>query len=286
MNYRHGFHAGNFADVLKHVVLVAIVDYLAKKDAPFAVLDTHAGRGGYDLTGGQAGRTREFENGVGRLWQAGGVPPLTARWLQLVRQWNRRLDVHGRLVAYPGSPRLAQLAMRPGDQVMACELQPDECALLRAAFRDDRNVAVHARDGWEALRGLLPPPQKRGLVLIDPPYEEQEDELYKAADAMAEAARRFPGGTFALWYPIKEGAVTRRFLQYLARGPYKRLLVAELCVLDDDNRLQLNGSGMAIANPPYTLHDALAAELPWLWEKLAVDGGGRHFLRWLVDSEA
>lgn len=296
MNYRHGFHAGNFADVLKHVVSTAIVDYLAKKEAPFCVLDTHAARGSYDLVAGQADRTREYEGGVGRLWQDAlaapapasaatasttGVPPLTARYLELVRAFNRERTGSDALAAYPGSPRLARMQLRPQDRLVACELHPEENALLRAEFRGDGQVQVHERDGWEALGALLPPKEKRGLVLIDPPYEQQEAELQQAADALVAAHRRFPTGVLALWYPIKERATIERFQRRLQAAGIPRVLVAELCVWPDDARLHLNGSGMVIVNPPWQLDEKLAVELPWLWRRLSAEGGGRHGLHWL-----
>lgn len=284
MNYRHGFHAGNFADVLKHVIATAIVDYLAKKDAAFCVLDTHAARGSYDLVAGQAERTREYEGGIGRLMSVANgetVPPLTARYLQLVRAFNRERGGNGdTLTAYPGSPRLARMAMRPQDRLLACELHPEEFALLRAEFRSDAQAQLHQRDGWEALGALLPPKEKRGLVLIDPPYEQQEAELTQAADALVAAHRKFPNGTLALWYPIKERTTIERLHRRLRASGVSGVLVAELCVWPDDARLHLNGSGMAIVNPPWSLDRQLAAELPWLWRQLRVDGG-RHDVQWL-----
>lgn len=284
MNYRHGFHAGNFADVLKHVVSTAIVDYLAKKDAAFCVLDTHAARGSYDLVAGQAERTREYEGGIGRLWSADAtqtVPPLTARYLQLVRDFNLERSGSDALAAYPGSPRLARMALRPQDRLQACELHPEEFALLRAEFRGDTQVQLHQRDGWEALGALLPPKEKRGLVLIDPPYEQQEAELQQAADALVAAHRRFPGGTLALWYPIKERTTIERFHRRLRAAGVANVLVAEICVWPDDARLHLNGSGMVLVNPPWQLDEKLAAELPWLWRQLSAEGGGNHRLHWL-----
>ncbi|MFZ5755385.1 MAG: 23S rRNA (adenine(2030)-N(6))-methyltransferase RlmJ [Pseudomonadota bacterium] len=284
MNYRHGFHAGNFADVLKHVVQLAIIDHLAKKDAAFCVLDSHAGRGSYDLTTGQAARTGEFVQGVGALWDAartGTPPPLTARWLKQVRAFNHERSGGDALVAYPGSPRIARMAMRPQDRLIACELHPEENALLKAEFRNDPQVQVHLRDGWEALGALLPPKEKRGLVLIDPPYEGQEEELKQAADALLAAHARFPGGTVALWYPIKERTTIGHMHRRLQASGVRGLLAAELCVWPDDARLHLNGSGMMLVNPPWQLDAKLATELPWLWRHLNNDGGGRHTLRWL-----
>lgn len=285
MNYRHGFHAGNFADVLKHVVMTAIIDYLARKPAPFAVLDTHAGRGSYDLAGGQAARTREYAEGVGRLYDATQVPPLARRYLSLVRAFNQARQGDERLRHYPGSPRLARMQLRAQDSLVLCELHPEENARLKTEFHGDRLVHVHQRDGWEALGALLPPKEKRGLVLIDPPYEQQEEELKLAANKLAEACARFPTGIFVLWYPIKERATILHFHQQLKQGPYRRLLVAELCVLPDDNRLRLNGSGVAIVNPPWQLDVQLATELPWLWKRLSVDGQGCHRLQWLAREE-
>ncbi len=281
MNYRHGFHAGNFADVLKHVVAIAIVDYLTKKDAAFCVLDTHAARGSYDLIAGQAERTREYESGVGRLWGAADAPPLTARYLQQVREFNRMRGGGDTLTSYPGSPRLARMAMRPQDRLLACELHPEEFALLRAEFRSDAQVQLHNRDGWEALGALLPPKEKRGLVLIDPPYEQQEAELTQAADALMTAYRKFPNGTLALWYPIKERTTIERFHRRLRSAGVNNVLIAELCVWPDDNRLGLNGSGMVILNPPWQLDVQLRSELPWLWRQLSMEGGGRHTVQWL-----
>lgn len=285
MNYRHGFHAGNFADVLKHTVMTAIIDYLAQKPAGFCVLDTHAGCGSYDLTGGQAERTREYAQGIARIYEATDTPPLTRRYLELVRACNRERHGDARLAAYPGSPRLARMQLRAQDSLVLCELHPEENELLKAEFRSDRQVHVHGRDGWEALGALLPPKEKRGLVLIDPPYEQQEEELKLAADKLAAASARFPTGTFALWYPIKERTTITRFHQRLKQGPYSRLLVAEICVLPDDNRLRLNGSGMAIVNPPWQFDAQLATELPWLWKRLSQDGQGHHKLAWLVRQD-
>lgn len=281
MNYRHGFHAGNFADVQKHVVLTAIIDYLAQKEAPFCVLDTHGGRGSYDLTGGQADRTREYAAGIGRLWQAADAPPLTRRYLELVRAFNLERTGRSELTAYPGSPRLARMQMRPQDRLVACELHPEENARLRAEFHRDRQVSIHARDGWEALGGLMPPKEKRGIVLIDPPYEAQEAELRQAVDALKESHRKFPTGVLLLWYPIKERVTIARFHQQLLRGTFDNLLALELCVWPDDSRLHLNGSGMLIVNPPWQLDVQLKIEMEWLWKKLSPEGLGRVDLKWI-----
>lgn len=288
MNYRHGFHAGNFADVHKHMISTAIIDYLLKKDAGFCVLDTHAGRGSYDLTTGQAARTGEYQHGIGKLWRTTGAPPLTARYLELVRAFNRERTGGEQLAAYPGSPRLARLQLRVQDRLLACELHPEESTLLKAEFRGDPLAKIHTRDAWEGLGGLVPPQEKRGLVLIDPPYE-VEDELDQAVAAIAAALTKFPTGIFALWYPIKERAVISRFHRKLAAAVQQPILVSELCVWPDDASLHLNGSGMVIINPPWQLDEKLRAEVAWLWRKLSREEpappaklqAARHALTWL-----
>jgi 23S rRNA (adenine2030-N6)-methyltransferase len=286
MNYRHAFHAGNFADVHKHVVLLAILRHLLRKDSAFAVLDTHAGRGDYALREGASARTGEYLAGIGALWEATDAPAPVADYLLQVRAWNRQRTHDDALAVYPGSPRLARGVLRAQDRLMACEIQPEECALLRANFRNDTQVAVHARDGWEALRALLPPKEKRGLVLVDPPYEDQERELFGALRHLEDAQRRFGTGILALWYPIKERALIRQFHREVVDAfPGARVLASELCVLDDDNRLQLNGSGMLLVNPPWQLDVQLREALPWLHARLAEPGQGRADTLWLCGSE-
>ena len=277
MNYRHGFHAGNVADVLKHVVLTALVDYLALKPAGFCVLDIHAGRGRYALAGAEALRTREFIDGIARLWpHADEAPPLTRRYLDLVRDFNGAQGSSAELALYPGSPCLVRQQLRAQDRLIACELHPDEHALLDAEFRGDRAVAVHARDGWEALGALLPPREKRGVVLIDPPYEPPLEEVERVLEGLRETRRRFPHGVVAVWYPIKDRAASLRLLRRVQALGLGEVLVAELCVWPDDTALRLNGSGMLVVNPPWQLDSALAVELAWLWDKLSHARHGRH----------
>lgn len=277
MNYRHSFHAGNVADVLKHVVLTALVDYLARKPAGFCVLDIHAGRGRYDLAAVDAQRTREFSDGIARVWaHAADAPPLTRRYLDLVRDFNRAPCGSATLAQYPGSPCLVRQQLRAQDRLIACELQPAEHALLDAEFRGDRAVAVHARDGWEALGALLPPREKRGAVLIDPPYEPPLDEVERVMEGLRETQRRFPTGVVAVWFPIKEGAASLRLLRRFRALGLGDALVAELCVWPDDTAVRLNGSGMLVVNPPWQFDRALAGELGWLWDKLSHERHGHH----------
>jgi 23S rRNA (adenine2030-N6)-methyltransferase len=284
MNYRHAFHAGNFADVLKHVVLVGLLEGLSRKDKPWFFLDTHAGRGRYDLTGDSARKSGEAAAGIGRLADATALPPLAARYVSLVRRFDPANE--GQVRYYPGSPCLAALLMRPDDRAALCELLPREAGELRHEFRHDPRFAVHLRDGYESLKALLPPRERRGLVLIDPPYEAQEAELATVADALVAAQRRWPQGTFAAWYPIKRRQVTDAFLASLAARGVSRLLVAELAVHPTDSAIGLNGCGMALLNPPWQLDGELAATLPAVHAALAPDGAGGTRVRWLVPEPA
>jgi len=282
MNYRHAFHAGNHADVLKHVVLLATLDALLRKDAPFFVLDTHAGRGRYLLQGDEAHRTSEATTGILQLAGRKGLPPALERYLQAVAADNP-VDS---LVAYPGSPLFAARAMRAQDRLAACELQAEEAAALKALFAGDTRVAVHARDGYAAVRALLPPRVDgvrfaRGLVLVDPPYEAQEAEYPRVVEAVGEALQRWPQAICAIWYPIKRRRSLQPFFRNLAKLPGARsVLLAELLVRPDDSPLRLNGSGMAVLNPPWKLDEALAPVLPVLQDPLG-EAGASTRLEWI-----
>ncbi len=279
MNYRHAFHAGNHADVLKHVVLLAACDALTAKPAPCFALDTHAGRGLYHLAGGQARRSGEAQGGIDRLPDA--ADPLVARYLRAVAACRQ---AHG-ADAYPGSPWLLAHALRAQDRIVCCELQPDEAAALKALFAHDQRVSVHVGDGYAALRALLPPRRgdtriARGLVLLDPPYEAQLREFDLALDALREGLARWPQATFALWYPIKRGRDLRPFRRRAAALPAKSALACELLVRPDDSPLRMNGSGMLLLNPPWRLETALAPALQAL--RAALDEAGSDVrLDWL-----
>lgn len=278
MNYRHAFHAGNFADVAKHVILRALLESLSRKDKPWCYVETHAGRGRYRLDGPEAARSREWVDGIGRLVDDPGLTGVTARYRDAVLglPGNERA-----LSVYPGSPLLAHSCMRPGDRAVLAELQPEEAAALRALFRDDRRVAVHHRDGYEALGALLPPHPRRGLVLIDPPYESPA-ELRRVPDAIAQAARRWPSGIFALWYPIKDRRELTPLMRGLARSGAGAVLVAELEVAPADNPARLNGTGMAILRPPWRFDAELAELLEVLAPRLGRGGPAAVSSRWLV----
>ena len=285
MNYSHTFHAGTFADVFKHVVLVALLESLTRKDKPLFFLDTHAGRGRYDLAGAEAQRSGEADAGIHRLAAAGAVAPAVDRYLELVRSCNRANT--RRIRYYPGSPLLASMLLRPGDRLAMCEIERREATALRREFADDRRVAVHLRDGHEALGALLPPAERRGIALIDPPYEAQELDLSLVADSLAAAQRRWPEGVYAAWYPIKRAANTAAFLAALAARGITRLLIAELSIHPGDSGVGLNGSGMALLNPPWKLDEELVAALPRVHAVLAPAGTGGTRVEWLVpESES
>jgi 23S rRNA (adenine2030-N6)-methyltransferase len=275
MNYRHVFHAGNFGDCMKHALLVALLRALARKPAPFFVLDTHAGAGRYDIGSGLALRTREAAGGIMRLLslpcrpsarpgdpyrQSAAIGPRVEPGDDTEGQGDdaegQRDDTEGlteylglvrRLGVYPGSPALIRALLRPDDRLACCELRPDDYANLRGLFRHDPQVSVHRRDGWEALKALLPPAQNRGLVLIDPPYEDA-DEFAHLAAGLALAHSRFPAGVLAAWYPVKHRAPVRAFFDSLSLPD---VIAAELLAREPLDPARLNGCGMLIVNPPY-----------------------------------
>lgn len=281
MNYRHAFHAGNHADVLKHIILLALVDALKRKDTPFFVLDTHAGRGRYLLGGVESRKTSEAEDGVFKLAGEPRLPELAERYLRAVEANNPV----GALVAYPGSPLLVAQALREQDRLAACELQPEEAQALRELFAHDSRVAVHARDGYAAMKALLPPRSgetriARGLVLIDPPYEAQDAEYPQIISALRESLERWPAATYAVWYPIKQRRSLLPFFRKAAALPAKSSFVAELQVRPDDSPLRLNGSGMLVVNPPWQLEQAIAPVLTVL-QKVLGEPGASTRLEWL-----
>ena len=281
MNYRHAFHAGNHADVLKHLVLSRLLALLAKKDAPYAYLDSHAGIGLYDLRGDQASRTGEWLEGIQRVWQADDVPALFDDYLGVIRA----LNPDGQLRYYPGSPEVARELSREQDRLQLNEKHPEDGLLLKANMKYDRRVAVHLGEGWHVPRALLPTEQKRAVLLIDPPFE-QADELQRCAQAMKESIARMRQAVVAIWYPIKDQRQLKRFYQDLQGTGAPKLLRIELLVHAADNAdVGLNGSGLAIANPPWGLEDVLRAVLPWLGQNLGQTQGGWK-LDWLIEEKS
>lgn len=276
MNYRHIFHAGNPADVMKHAILALILDHLRAKPAPFCVLDTHAGIGRYDLSSEPAQKTLEHQDGIGRLFGVAPPHPALDPYLRAVGAANP----DGMLRWYPGSPRIARSALREGDRLVLAELHPDDARTLKAEFAGDRSVAVHQTDAYVALKAHLPPKEKRGLVLIDPPFE-QPDEFTRMAEGLAAAHRRWPTGIYALWYPIKERAAVWRFQDAVEKTGIPKILLAELTWHPEDTHLRLNGAGLMIVNPPWTLDETLRSMLPALHAVLPATGGGAS-VSWLT----
>ena len=281
MNYRHAFHAGNHADVLKHVVLLALCDALTAKPAPCFALDTHAGRGLYKLDGESAQKTGEAQDGIARLVAEGPRDASIQRYLTAVRACRQEHGSH----AYPGSPWLLAHALREQDRIAACELLPEEAAILADTFARDSRVAVHARDGYASIKAMLPPKHgatkfARGLVLVDPPYEAQLDEFEIALKALREGLSRWPQAMFALWYPIKQGRALQRFQRVAASLEAKSALVVELLVRPDDSPLRMNGSGMLILNAPWQFDVAMRPALAALQAALG-EAGAASRVEWL-----
>jgi 23S rRNA (adenine2030-N6)-methyltransferase len=264
VNYRHAYHAGNFADCFKHALLLWLLRALARKDKPFSVLDTHAGLGAYDLEADEARRTGEAEAGIRRLLESPPAP--LADYVGLVRQ----------LGLYPGSPAIVRAVLRPGDRLACCELHPEDYAVLRRRFGRDRQVQVHLRDGYEALGALLPPAERRGLVLIDPPYE-QPDEFSKVAAGLRLAASRFPGAVLAAWYPIKHRAPVRDFFHAMRESGLRDVVAAEFLLREPLDAARLNGCGLLVVNPPWRFEAESLPILAGLLERLGNGEAGAGF---------
>jgi 23S rRNA (adenine2030-N6)-methyltransferase len=281
MNYRHAFHAGNFADVIKHIVLVRILTYLQEKQTPLRVIDTHAGAGVYDLTGEEAQRSGEWLTGIARIMQARfseTTLPLVLPYLDIIRAFNPQRD----LQAYPGSPLIARALLRPQDRLTACEVEPKARKQLIEALRRDTQARVVDLDGWTALPAFVPPKERRGLVLIDPPYE-QKNEFERLAEGFAEAFTKWPTGSYLMWYPVKSRRATDTLARHVAQivetgaTPGKALRL-EFSIAPQTADAGLVSAGLLIVNPPWTLAGELKAILPELEKPLGLGGAGRFRL--------
>jgi len=276
VNYRHAFHAGSFADVFKHAVLSRILMHLREKPAAFRVIDTHAGAGIYDLTGDEASRGGEWHDGIERLLAAPiaeNAAALLAPYLEAVGA----LNAPGRLTAYPGSPALVRAWLRPQDRLIACELEPQAAKSLSFHLRHDSRIKCLEIDGWTALAAYVPPKERRGLVLIDPPFE-QDSDFANLANGLAAAHRKWATGIYALWYPIKGRSEPDALAKRLRRLGIGKILRAELIVSPLSDPTRLNGSGLIIVNPPWLLENELAVLLPVLAGILARQGKGSFTL--------
>lgn len=278
MNYRHLYHAGNFADVFKHVVLVQLLRALRRKQTPFCVLDTHSGIGRYDLNADEAQKNREFANGVLRVFDCPERPDAVEDYLARVQAENPDTQT---FTHYPGSPRLIRALLRPQDRLVLSELHKADHAQLKHLFAGDAQVAVHLQDAYQGLKAFLPPKEKRGLVLIDPPYE-REDEYERVARGLQLAYQRWPTGVYVIWYPVLSRSLVTRFHDHLVATGIRKILCAELCIDDNSDRTRFSGSGLLIVNPPWGLQEEIAAVLPWLWKCLSPAGQGEARVEWLM----
>lgn len=277
LSYRHGFHAGNFADVLKHAVLVHMLEYMTQKDKPLRIIDTHAGAGIYKLNGPQAQKNREFDNGIGQLWASTQAPAAIARLLELVRTING----NGQLQLYPGSPLIAQTLMRTSDRLYLHELHPADFQFLRDCMRDDKRVKVLHEDGFAGLQALLPPPDRRALVLLDPSYEVKNDYQHLVKQII-QAHKRFATGTYAIWYPVVLRQRIDEMELALKKSGIKNIQLMEFGLQPDNPEHGMTSSGMIVINPPWTLWGAMEESLPWLVETLSDNATGFYRLEQLV----
>ncbi len=272
--YRHAFHAGNHADVLKHTVLMLVLRYMNQKDKPYRFVDTHAGAGGYSLEGRYAQKKGEYEQGVARLWDRDDLPEALTDYVSLVRQFN----ADGKLAQYPGSPAIAQMTLRAKDQMRLFELHPTDYRILSAYLGEQRGAEVRNADGFENLKGTLPPSSRRGVVLMDPSYEGHND-YGRVIAALRDALLRFAEGVYLVWYPQVSKLEAAQLPKRLEGVAPKGWLHVRLTVqVPDTQGFGLAGSGMFVINPPYTLHDELAELLPTLVDVLGQYDGANYLL--------
>lgn len=277
LSYRHSFHAGNHADVLKHTVQTLIIESLKEKEKPFLYLDTHAGAGRYQLHDKYAERTGEYLEGISRIWQQESVPSEMATYLSVVQHFNQS----GQLNYYPGSPLIARQLLREQDRLLLTELHPSDYPLLRAEFHKDPRARVTKADGYQQLKAKLPPLCRRGLILIDPPYEIKTD--YQAVvSGIEEGYKRFATGIYALWYPVVLRTQVKRMIKALAATGIRKIMQIELAVRPDNDQRGMTASGMIVINPPWKLEQQMSHVLPWLHQKLSPTGIGHATVNWIV----
>lgn len=286
MNYRHHYHAGNFADVFKHAVLARIVRAMQRKERGFLYVDTHAGRGRYDLASAARGdtleRKPEWPDGIGRLWNRARLPEVLADYVALVKAFDQKLgNLEDTPRFYPGSPRLVRALARPQDRLSLFEKHHDEAGALRAEFARTSGVGIQSADGYAGLKGQLPAPEKRALVLIDPPFE-AKDEFTQVTKAVGDALKRAPATTIMVWYPLTERARADAFFADLVTLKLPPTLVFELTIVGPDHPMKMKGCGLVVINPPWEIDKELVQAGTWLSEILAQDHGGRSEMRWLV----
>jgi 23S rRNA (adenine2030-N6)-methyltransferase len=288
MNYRHHYHAGNYADVFKHVLLLQLIRAMQRKEKGFLYLDTHAGRGGYDLSIPSVlpdGRSREpeYPAGIGRFWNAtAGNSAVVENYLALIRRFNDRHGATGpELKFYPGSPWVAKLLLRAQDRMALFELRADDAEALDFEFARESRVKVQAIDGYTGLKAALPPPEKRALVLIDPPFE-SKDEFVDVLTGIREMVKRLPSAVCAVWYPVTERVRVDEFRRTFLESNPPPTLFAEIRIAGDGSQLRMKGCGLLILNPPWQIEEEIRSVLPVLSERLKVDAGSGFECGWLV----
>jgi 23S rRNA (adenine2030-N6)-methyltransferase len=279
LSYRHSFHAGNFADVLKHIILIHSLDYLRKKDKPFCCIDTHAGPGKYELDSDYALKNREFDNGIAKLWRRNDLPECVARYVSLIKGFNGP----DKLTRYPGSPLIAKQLLRDKDRLCLFELHNTEIKVLSAVAAKDKRINVFHADGLKASLKLLPPFERRGLVLIDPSYEIKSD-YRQVVETLIAMHKRFAIGTYALWYPVVDRKRNQELEQAIQASGIRNVHLFELGIHADSKELGMTASGMIVINPPWTLVAEMTQVLPWLADILGTDGGGLYRIETLVEE--
>lgn len=276
MNYHHSYHAGNFADVLKHVLLIELLSCLTKKPAAFCYLDTHAGFGYHDLQSTYAIKTKEYLSGIEKIFHYQNPPAFIKSYLDCIQQINDDLSStqNASLRFYPGSTTIAKQFARANDRLIACELQPETYQTLKSHFHHDKRIAVHHLDGYLALKAFTPPQEKRGLILIDPPFE-NPDEFKHIHLAVNLVLKRWQQAIIMIWYPLKETRQVDYFLRSMKQNISQPILITELSIYPDLAQ-HLNGCGIAIVNPPWQFDQIVNTMLPWLWKTLSVEQQGRY----------
>ena len=277
LSYRHSFHAGNFADVLKHIILIKILEHLKKKDKPFCCIDTHAGPGEYALDEGYALKNREFENGIGKLWQRDDLPDSVANYVNIIKKFNNTDE----LIRYPGSPLIIKQFLRNKDRLFLYELHSTEIELLNLAVTRDRRVKLFHADGLKNVLGLLPPNEHRGMILIDPSYEIKSD-YNLVIETLIQMHKRFATGTYALWYPVVVRSRNKQLEKAIKNSGIKNVQLFELGIKTDTHEHGMTASGMIVVNPPWTLAADIQQILPWLADVLGIDGAGLYRIEMLV----
>lgn len=270
LSYRHSFHAGNFADILKHLTLQQILNHLTQKDKSVCYIDTHAGAGGYSLSSQHANKTGEYHQGIGLMWHQPNLPPILAEYCQMIQAFNDSSDT---LENYPGSPWIAAHCLRNQDKLFLHELHPTDFKSLSDRIRRDRRIKAFQKDGFQGAIGLLPPPSRRGLLFIDPPYELKED-YDKVVKVITQAHKRFATGCIALWYPVVERYRINQLEKQLQKTGIPNIQLFELAQRKDNQALGMTASGMIVINPPWTLKQDLESALPWLTNQLGIANEG------------